>query len=440
MITSEIYEELIKVIPEERVSNQEPDSYLGNIGKIIVAPESEEEISNLLSYANENGKTISILSGGTKRGYGGTTELSDITLSLEKYKGIVEHTVGDMTLTVKAGTPFKEIQDYLAQYNQKISLDPSWPEDATVGGVVAANDSGPKRLGYGSARDVVIGLRVVYPDGSVIRSGGKVVKNVAGYDMNKLFIGSMGTIGVISEVTLKLRPIPKYESLVLLSFADGKLNELKNFVVKLLDSMMEPVTLELLNPSLSERMTSKNNYTLAIAFEDVKNSVLYQEEFVKNMKPECGELQILEKEKAAVFWEAFYKIGPNGVKDLQKQETEASLKIGVVNLDGIKVIQQSELLKDTLNLKIEANSGLAHGIGQINLSGSTDDVEAAINQLRSFVTELGGYVTVKHLPLSLRQKISVWGEDPSYFFLLEGIKTKIDPNRILNPKRFVGGI
>ncbi|MDA6161842.1 FAD-binding oxidoreductase, partial [Escherichia coli] len=108
-----------------------------------------------------------------------------------------------MTVTVRSGTRFKDLQDYLAKHNQKISLDPFWPENATIGGIIAANESGPKRLGYGSARDAVIGLRTVYPDGKVIRSGGRVVKNVAGYDMNKLFIGSMGTLGVISEITLK---------------------------------------------------------------------------------------------------------------------------------------------------------------------------------------------------------------------------------------------
>lgn len=441
MMTSEVLDELKNIINETRVQENESSStLLGNDGQIIVKPETEEEIANLLSYANKNNKTISIVSGGTKRGFGGVTEKEDISLSLENYKGIIEHTVGDMTVTVKSGTPFKELQDYLATYNQKISLDPAWPEDATIGGVIAANDSGPKRLGYGSARDVVIGLRIVYPDGTVIRSGGKVVKNVAGYDMNKLFIGSMGTLGVLSEVILKLRPLPKYESLVLLSFPHGNLEEIRSFVVKLLDSMMEPVSLELLSPTLSERVLNVKEYILAISFEDVERSVHYQEEFVKKIKPANANLQTYEKERAIQFWEQFSKDGPNGAKEDSKHETEASLKIGVVNLDVLKVIQESELLIDSHNLRIEAHGGLGHGLCQVNLSGSSEDIQSAIFQLRSFVDGLGGYVTAKHLPLTLRQKINVWGDNPSYFFLLEGIKGKVDPNRILNPKRFVGGI
>ncbi|WP_449622179.1 FAD-binding oxidoreductase [Robertmurraya sp. Marseille-Q9965] len=439
MITSVLKEELKTVVPEERIKeNHELENIFGNTGKVIVAPQTEEEISRLLKYANAHGRKISVIGGGTKRGFGGVNESEDILLTLSNYKGIIEHTVGDMTLTVKAGTPFKEIQDYLAGYNQKISLDPAWPEYATIGGVIAANDSGPKRLGYGSARDVVIGLRVVYPDGTVIRSGGKVVKNVAGYDMNKLFIGSMGTIGVISEVTVKLRPVPKYESLVLLSFPDGELSEIKSFVVSFLDSVMEPVTLEVLNPSLSEKLVGERKYTLAIGFEDVKSSVLYQEEFITKMKPPTTEMKILERALAMAFWEKFYHLSPREI--VSCSATEATLKIGIVNLDVLKVIQKAEQLSDGYNLRIDAHGGLGHGLSQVHLYGASEDVEGAIKELRAYASSLGGYATIKHLPLALRQKVSVWGERPPHFFLFEGIKKKIDPNKILNPNRFIGGI
>jgi glycolate oxidase FAD binding subunit len=441
VITSELMDELKSIIGEQYITeNPVTNEPFGNTGRVAAAPTSEEDITKLLTYANNNGKTISIISGGTKRGFGGINRSEDILLSLENYKGVIEHTVGDMTVTVKAGTPFQELQDYLAQYNQKISLDPAWPENATIGGVIAANDSGPKRLGYGSARDVVIGLRIAYPDGTVIRSGGKVVKNVAGYDMNKLFIGSMGTLGVLTEVTLKLRPLPKYESLVLLSFPMGQAEEIRNFAVQLLDSMMEPVSLELLNPTLSEKLTGKRTYTLAISFEDVQSSVHYQEEFVEKLAPAHADVQILDSQKASEFWDRFYKVGPNGALKETSPETKAAIKIGVVNLDVIKMIQESGLLSDTFNLEVEAHGGLGHGLCQVYISGASEDIVEGIHYLRNLASELGGYATIKHLPLELRQKVDVWGENPSYFFLLEGIKTKVDPNRLLNPKRFVGGI
>ncbi|WP_077214374.1 FAD-binding oxidoreductase [Bacillus dakarensis] len=441
MVTADLVNELKMILPEERIGeNHELDHPLGNSGKVKVCPETEEEISKLLNYANLNGKTISVVSGGTKRGFGGLSENNDLLLSLENYKGIVEHTVGDMTLTVKPGTSFKELQDYLAKHNQKIALDPAWPEDATIGGIIAANESGPKRLGYGSSRDAVIGLRVVYPDGQVIRAGGKVVKNVAGYDMNKLFIGSMGTLGVLSEVTLKLRPLPKYESLILLSFPEGKSDEMKSFAVKLLDSMLEPVSLELLSPSLSEKLTGEKLYTLVIAFEDVESSVHYQEDMVKKMKPFEAKLEIYKREKAQEFWNAFYKNGPNGARSSSTNETEASLKVGVVNLDVLEIVRESELLRDSHNLVVEAHGGLGHGLCQIHVRGAIGDVESAIKHLRESAEKNNGYAIVKHLPYSLRQKVNVWGDNPSYFFLLQGIKSKIDSNGIMNPRRFVGGI
>jgi glycolate oxidase FAD binding subunit len=441
LLATEFLSELKSILRGSQIQVEENERHpLGNSGRVTVYPQSEEEIANVLKYADNSGKKVTIVGGGTKRGFGGLTESADLLLSLANYKGIVEHTVGDMTITVKSGTPFQELQAYLAEHHQKISLDPAWPEYATIGGVIAANDSGPKRFGYGSARDIVIGMRVVYPDGTVIRTGGKVVKNVAGYDMNKLFIGSMGTLGVIAEVTLKLRPLPKYESLILLSFQEENIKEIRTFAVRLLDSMMEPTSLELLSPSLSEKLTGQKLYTLAISFEDVESSVHYQEDFVKRIQPSKTKMTILQQKEARVFWNQFYTIGPNGLEHTENKETQAVLKIGVINLDVLKVIKESQIIQDSNNLLIEAHGGLGHGLCQVYLKGASEDIVSAIQDLRDFVTQLGGYLVVKHLPLALRQKVDVWGEKPSYFFLLEGIKSKIDPNRILNHKRFVGGI
>ncbi|MES1038804.1 FAD-binding oxidoreductase [Peribacillus simplex] len=442
MIVADLLSDLKSFLPEVQIVDEENQSHpLGNGGQVSVYPKTEGEIASILKYANEKGKKITVVGGGTKRGFGGLIETADILLSLSKYKGIVKHTVGDMTLTVKAGTSFKELQEYLAQHNQMVSLDPVWPEDATIGGIIASNESGPKRLGYGSSRDVVIGLRLVYPDGNIIRAGGNVVKNVAGYDMNKLFIGSMGTLGILSEVTLKLRPMPKYESLGLLVFPDGNLEEVRSLVVKLLDSVMEPIALELLNPALSERLTGQNVYTLAISFEDVESSVHYQEDFVKNIQPSNAKMTVLSQNEAQAFWDKFYSISPNGAALARGNQIEAALKIGVVNLDVLKVIKESHILHHSSTLTVEAHGGLGHGICQVNLKGTDDeDLTQVILKLRKSVEALGGYVIVKHLPLKLRQQIDVWGEKPSHFFLLEGIKTKIDPNRVLNNKRFVGGI
>ena len=430
----------LKSLLSVKISDE--DHPLGNKGKYIIYPKTEEEIAEILKYANDSGKKISLEGGGTKQGFGGLEKNFDLVLSLSKYKGIIEHSIGDMTMTVKSGTTIKEIQDYLATYHQQLALDPFWSEYATIGGVISSNDSGPKRLKYGSARDVVIGLKVVYPDGRVIRTGGKVVKNVAGYDMNKLFIGAMGTLGVISEVTVKLRPIPKYESLILLSFPESKSECIKQFVISLLDSKMEPVTLELINPQLSQKLIGHEQYTIALVFEDVKNSVVYQQEWVQENTPDYVNVSIFKEDETRKFWKAFSKIAPNSVKihEVHETSTEVALKIGSENLDVFNVIQESHRLSDRYGVKVQAHGGLGHGISQVYLKGEQSQILASIQLLRDFMSKRSGYVVIKHAPLSLRQRVEVWGKKPTYFFLLEGIKKKIDPNYVLNSKRFVGGI
>ncbi|PWA13011.1 FAD-binding oxidoreductase [Pueribacillus theae] len=430
------------VLPKEQIKNNDGQEHpLGNGGIQIIEALSEEDISKVLAYAHQHDKTVNIISGGTKRGFGGTKKQADILLSLAKYKGIVEHSVGDLTLTVKPGTTLKEISDELAKHGQRVALDTPWPELATIGGIVAANDSGPKRLLYGSARDLVIGTRIVYADGRVIRTGGKVVKNVAGYDMNKLFIGSMGTLGVISEITVKLRPISKYEGLSLLHFPQGKEQEIRQFAVKLLDSTMEPVSLELLTPSLAERFTGKASYTLAISFEDREKAVLAQEDWVAQNLPAGVELANLNQEEAKKWWHNFRHIGPNGHNDEKNEaNTQAALKIGSNNLDVISNLETAERFAHEYHVSIEAHGGLGHGISRVYVKGFPEDIVSYTKALRAKVEEKRGYVVCTHLPFALRETIDAWGEDPGYFALLEGIKLANDPKKILNRGRFVGGI
>lgn len=202
--------------------------------------------------------------------------------------------------------------------------------------------------------------------------------------MNKLFIGAMGTLGVISEITLKLRPIPKCESLVLVSFPKGNLEEIKSFAVKVLDSMIEPVSLEPLNPALSDKLAGINAYTIALSFEDVESSVRYQEEFVSNLTPDDAELFIYQKKKAELFWRQFYRHTPNGADSELPIQTEASLKIGTVNLDAVKVLKETELLQDQFNVKIESHGGLGHGLSQVTIRGAESDIANAVRTCKGY--------------------------------------------------------
>lgn len=414
---------------------------LGNSGDYEAYPHHEEEIINLLKYSEEMNKRIILSGGGTKRGFGGLEEKGDILINLSNYKGIVEHSVGDMTLTVKAGTTLSDIQEYLAKHRQMVPLDTSWPEYSTIGGVISANDSGPKRLRYGSARDLVIGLKVIYPDGKIIRTGGKVVKNVAGYDMNKLFIGAMGTLGVVSEITLKLRPMPKYESMVIVSFAENDYQSLRNLAIKILDSYLEPIALELVNTTLSKKIFGQSRDYLMIGFEDVEKSVHYQEEWVKDNLPQDAECKVYHSEQAKPIWDDFKKVAPNGRAGIEETVgIEAGLKISTKSLNVIPLMEALTKLEEKFGVEAVVHGGVGHGITRVYLQGSKGAVKQAIIYINEIIENIRGYVVATHLPFFLRKEIKVWGEKPNHFFLLEGIKNKIDPNRTLNNTRFVGGI
>ena len=159
----------------------------------------------VLRFAHENGLAVTPTGGGTKLEWGNPVEPA-IQLSLERMHRLHEHAWQDMTCTVEAGLPWKAMQAELARHGQMVALDPLWPDRATVGGIVATNDSGALRLKYGGLRDLIIGMTIVLADGTIARTGGKVVKNVAGYDLHKLMTGSFGTLGVIARGQLPTSP------------------------------------------------------------------------------------------------------------------------------------------------------------------------------------------------------------------------------------------
>jgi glycolate oxidase FAD binding subunit len=194
------FEELAAVLGAAVVSDRE--------GRVVASPRTTEDVAAALRFADANGIGVEIAGGGTKRGWVGRVG-GDVVLETRGLAGVREHSWQDLTATVGAGTTWAEMQRVLAQHGQQVALDPLWPERATVGGVVATNDSGALRLRYGSLRDLVIGMTLVLADGTVARSGGKVVKNVAGYDLHKLMIGAFGTLAVVTEVTFRLHALPR---------------------------------------------------------------------------------------------------------------------------------------------------------------------------------------------------------------------------------------
>src|SRR5712692_8269779 len=184
------------------------DAVAGVQPKLVIEPGTEKELAEELRLANEAGLGVIPRGGGTKLGWGNSPARADLILSTARLAEIIEHAWADLTVTVEAGCTIQRLQEMLAQHGQRLALDVLWPERATIGGVLSTNDSGALRLRFGALRDLIIGATIALPDGTLASSGGKVVKNVAGYDLPKLVTGALGTLGVITRAVFRLHPLP----------------------------------------------------------------------------------------------------------------------------------------------------------------------------------------------------------------------------------------
>src|ERR1700687_821088 len=187
----------------------ESDAVAGAKPTIVIEPGSEQELAKALKGANAAGLAVIPRGGGTKLEWGNQPARADVILSTARLNRVIEHDWADLTVSVEAGCTIGKLQETLAKHGQRLALDVLWPGQATVGGVLSTNDSGALRLRFGSLRDLIIGATLALPDGPLASSGGKVVKNVAGYDLSKLATGALGTLGVITRAVFRVHPLPK---------------------------------------------------------------------------------------------------------------------------------------------------------------------------------------------------------------------------------------
>src|SRR5437879_11547004 len=212
------------------------DAVTGVQPKRVVEAGTESEISESLRLSNVAGLAVIPRGSGTKFGWGNPPARADLVLSTARLNEIIEHAWADLTVTVEAGCTIQRLQETLAEHGQRLALDPLWPEKATIGGVLSANDSGALRLRFGALRDLIIGVTIALADGTLASSGGKVVKNVAGYDLPKLVTGALGTLGVITRAVFRLHPLPRNTRSF--SAATANAEEAQRFVLAVQDSKL----------------------------------------------------------------------------------------------------------------------------------------------------------------------------------------------------------
>src|SRR5881409_2217873 len=234
---------IIALLGPEHVRPASPaDAVSGVRPKLVVDPGTEKELAEVLRLSNEAGLAVIPRGNGTKLGWGNPPTRADLILSTTRLNEIIEHAWADLTVTVEAGCTIQRLQETLAQHGQRLALDPLWPEKATIGGVLSANDSGALRLRFGALRDLIIRATIALADGTLASSGGKVVKNVAGYDLPKLVTGALGTLGVITRAVFRLHPLPRHSRSFTISVSNPR--EAQQIILAIQDSKLAHVALQ----------------------------------------------------------------------------------------------------------------------------------------------------------------------------------------------------
>lgn len=382
---------------------------------VAVAAADAQQIAEILRFADANGIAVTAVGGGTKLGWGNPVE-AGIRLDMKRMNTLREHPWQDMTCTVEAGCNWAEMQKELAQNRQTVALDPLWPELVTVGGVVAANDGGSLRLKYGALRDLIIGMTIVLADGTVAKTGGKVVKNVAGYDLHKLMTGSFGTLGVITEVNFRLHPMEVHARTWTATATDAA--RFAEPLRGLLDSQM--------TPSAVQVRVREQECAL-----DVRIAALPEcmDDHAGRLQKLFGQIELSETSENV--WQARQK--------LFAIEGAVVLKVSLLPSDVCPVTTELQqwAAREGAEISIVAQ---APGLMAVALKSSPDAAIALIKHLRGRLHGSGGSVVAQQFPEALRDGLDVWGCDSNALPLMREIKRRFDPNRILNPGRFVGNI
>ena len=392
--------------------------------KPLVIPKTEEALGMVCAIAQQNQSSIVPCGNSSKLTWGGLPSQFDFYLSTRHLNQIIDHAIGDLTVTLQAGVTLAQLQQHLKQNNQFLPLDPAYPETATLGGIVATADAGSWRERYGGVRDLLIGISFVRADGEIAKAGGRVVKNVAGYDLMKLFTGSYGTLGIISQLTFRTYPLPPASATVALT---GDTDAITEVAQTLRNSTLTPTRVDLLSPAITKKLNLGNGLGLMIQWETIVESIEKQIEVISNLaiSPTLT-ITRYQEENEKSLWDqlkALTSIPPNS--------SEITCKIGLLPTATRHFF--SELPPDSYAI-IHNKSGLGELVLSADLSVST------LKSIRDYCEKNKGFLTLLSAPHAIKTEIEPWGYTGNALTIMKKIKEQFDPNNQFNPNRFVGGI
>ncbi len=421
---------------------READQFIidGKAPETVVYPTSIAEVSQLLKEANEHGRAISPVGQGAFLHLGGVPKRYEQALCTTALNTLVDYQPADMTVKVGAGMSLAQLQAVLGENRQWLPLDPPCPERATVGGLIAANLNGPSRFSQGTVRDFLIGLRVVRSDGTLIKGGGQVVKNVAGYDLPKLYCGSFGTLGVIVEATFMIRPRPEAQTTFALTFSSAE--KAGEAALKLTGSDIQPFFLELANfsPVPSHPLSGgplPPGYLLFVGFAGIQEEVDEQRSCLRAVlgDDECV-VEELSADEAQTLSQALRDFPVSGQAALRCKVSLQPTQLATFCADLAAEAQRRQI---PVRLLARAGNGILYTAFE-GEAVPDNQLLALVDWIRVQAARNNGFAVVEEIPSALKERANVWGTVGKAFPLMQRLKETLDPNGILNPGRFIGGI
>ncbi len=436
-----LQKELTRIVGENGLlpNDQHKDYRVdGFMPKAVALPESVEQIQKLLAFATDRGLSVIPAGSGTKLGIGNPPQKVDLVLSTRRLNSMIEYEPADLTVTVQAGMPLANLQVQLSENGQFLPLDPAYASLATVGGIAATNASGSLRLRHGTPRNQVLGMRVVQSGGAVVKSGGKVVKNVSGYDLNKLYIGSFGTLGIITELSLKLSPLAENGITMLLRFK--RFEDATKTASDITSSQLLPSYLNLFINGVPD--TRVLEPSLVVGLDAHPKAIAWQRNQVQWMAKQSGVIgvEIIQERQAAKLAEAMRTF----------TQTNPSQQIIVCKVN----LRMSDI-EEYIGVALEVTSALAcsvrvmglMGTGQVyfvfsEIAGTVEPtmIASTLAELRKHASNVGGNLILETAPVEVKRDIDVWGTVGSSSEIMKKIKAQFDPSKLLNPGRFTDGI
>jgi glycolate dehydrogenase FAD-binding subunit len=405
-----------------------------------VAPRNAAEVAETLARASRDGRRVAIRGGGTKADWAPVDPdagaAPGVVLSTSRLNAIVAHRPGDLTATIEAGAVLDDVNRALAREGQWLPLDPPRSDRATIGGIVATNDSGPRRQRYGAPRDLIIGVEIARPDGTIARAGGTVVKNVAGYDLSRLVAGSFGTLGVIVSATFKLYPIAPASRTVVVDLDDDRgakpsgeraagalaRRRLATLLAALASSQLTPTAIELEGPSLR----------LLIRFESIEASTQHQSAAAADLARQAGATAaILDGAEEASAWTDHGRMW---------ERSGAIARIAFMPAELADVLDRIAENAGAGGLEWELAGRAALGVLFLRLDGPAAAQTRAIAALRAGVAQGRGSVGLVRAGRALADSAGRWGPMGDAFALMQAVKRAFDPRGLLNAGAGPGGL